>query len=61
MAWPGDWGRGDMLEEFADTRLKSAKRSRPAWPDASVGADTDAKNGLRTSPFSFCETKPKGG
>lgn len=45
-----------MLEEFEDTKLKSAKRSRP---DPSVGADTAAKNGLRTSPFSFCVTKKR--
>lgn len=50
-----------MLEEFEETKLKSAKRSRPAWPDASVGADITAKNGLRTSPFSFCVTKSKSG
>lgn len=59
MAWAGDWGRGDMLEEFEDTKLKSAKRSRPAWPDASVGVDATAENGLRTSPFSLCVTKIK--
>lgn len=48
-----------MLEELDDTELKSARRSRPAWPDASVGADTTARNGLRTSPFSFCVSKKK--
>lgn len=48
-----------MLEEFEDSRLRSPKRSRPAWPDASVGVDATAKNGLRASPFSFCETKPE--
>lgn len=57
MAWAGDWGRGDMLEEVEDTELKSPKRSRPAWADADTGVATAGRNGLRTSPFSSWENK----
>lgn len=46
-----------MLEELDDTEPKSARLPRPAWPDASVGADAAARNGLRTSPFSLCGSK----
>lgn len=52
MAWAGDWGSGDMLEEVEDTELKSPKRSLPACADADTDVAPTARNGLKASPLS---------
>lgn len=52
MAWPGDCGTGDMLEDVEDTELSSPGRSLPAWADADAGVAPAARKGLNTSPFS---------